>query len=325
MPSPTLREHLAESLRRSAGTIAWLIRIMVPASAVVFVLRRLGILEHLGQLLEPLMSVIGLPGEAAMALISSVLINLYAVIAMVPALGLDHRQLVILGLLCLVAHNFLVELAVARRTGTPVTRMVAVRLAGGLFLAWTTSILLPSGGFWNEPVVVGGGTAAAAMPADLGPALGAWAIETGRLLLRVTVIVSVLVVATRWLQFAGITDRVARLVRHPLRLFGLPAASAPAWIVANTLGLAYGAAVLREEAETGRLDAADGDLLNHHLGVSHSLIEDTALFVALGAPVLWIIVPRLALALAVVWERRLERVVGVTPIRTRPAAPGSVP
>lgn len=272
------------------------------------------------------MQVVGLPGSAAMALISSILVNLYAVIAMLPALGLDHRQLVILALLCLVAHNFLVELAVTRRTGTPMRRMFAVRAGGGLLLAWVLSLILPEGGLWSQALQLPGSSfEAGAANTPLGPALLDWVQGLALLLIRVALIVSALVVFTRWLQYAGITDRLARVMRLPLQVLGLPASSAPAWLVANTLGLAYGAAVLKEEAETGRLNAADGDLLNHHLGVSHSLVEDTALFAAFGAPVMWLILPRLALALVVVWERRLERLLGLPTFRKHPEASDSAP
>jgi len=328
MISTELRSHLTESLRRSRDTVWWLVRIMVPASALVFVLQRTGALHLIAEWLEPLMRVVGLPGSAAMALISSVLVNLYAVIAMLPVLGIDHRQLVILSLLCLVAHNFLVELAVTRRTGTPIRRMFIVRTAGGLLLAWVVSVLAPQTGFWIEPVPFPGSAVTAdsgATQEALGTALLYWARGLAILLARVALIVSALVILTRWLQFSGVTDRLAHAMRYPLRVLGLPASSAPAWIVANTLGLAYGAAVLKEEAETGRLNAADGDLLNHHLGVSHSLVEDTALFAALGAPVAWLIVPRLALAVVVVWERRLERLLGFPTFRKHPAASDSGP
>jgi spore maturation protein SpmB len=322
MISRELQSNLAESGRRSISIIWWLARIMIPASAAVFVLQRTGVLELIAGFMEPAMSFIGLPGAAAMALISSLFINLYAVIAMVPMLGLDQRQLVILALLCLVAHNYLVELAVTRRTGTPVGRMLAVRTAGGLILAWVMSVILPRSGAWIDPIVLPG-TANGSEALALVPALQAWLWGTIRLMTRVTVIVTSLVFLTRWLQFVGVTNAIGRAIAYPLSLFGLPASSGTAWIVANTLGLAYGAAVLQEEAESGRLDAADGDLLNHHLGVSHSLVEDTALFAALGAPAVWLIVPRLTMALVVVWERRLERLIGLPTFRRHPAAPDS--
>jgi spore maturation protein SpmB len=250
MISRELQSNLAESGRRSISTIWWLARIMIPASAAVFVLQRTGVLELIANFMEPAMSFIGLPGAAAMALISSLFINLYAVIAMVPMLGLDQRQLVILALLCLVAHNYLVELAVTRRTGTPVGRMLAVRTAGGLILAWVMSVILPRSGAWIDPIVLPG-TANGSEALALVPALQAWLWGTIRLMTRVTVVVTSLVFLTRWLQFVGVTNAIGRAIAYPLSLFGLPASSGTAWIVANTLGLAYGAAVLQEERNQG--------------------------------------------------------------------------
>jgi hypothetical protein len=56
----------------------------------------------------------------------------------------------------------------------------------------------------------------------------------------------------------------------------------------------------------GGLPRGDADLVNHHIAVSHSQLEDTLLFVAVGLPVLWLMVPRFLLAIAVVWLRRME-------------------
>ncbi|MFR2509643.1 hypothetical protein [Odoribacter laneus] len=47
-------------------------------------------------------------------------------------------------------------------------------------------------------------------------------------------------------------------------------------------------------------------MLNHHLAVSHSQVEDPLLFMVIGLPVWWLIIPRLILAILVVWERKLE-------------------
>jgi hypothetical protein len=48
------------------------------------------------------------------------------------------------------------------------------------------------------------------------------------------------------------------------------------------------------------------DLLNHHIGVAHSNLEDLLLFVSFGGLLWWILLPRWVIALFFVWERRLE-------------------
>ena len=87
-------------------------------------------------------------------------------------------------------------------------------------------------------------------------------------------------------------------------LMGLPSSTTFSWIVANVLGLAYGSAIIMDEVNEGRMSREDADLLNHHIVVSHSQLEDPLLFAAIGIPLGWIIWPRVALAILVVWLRK---------------------
>ncbi len=92
-----------------------------------------------------------------------------------------------------------------------------------------------------------------------------------------------------------------------MKVLGLPESVTFLWIVAYTLGLAYGSAIMLEESENGRLSREDADLLNHHIAISHSLLEDTLLFVAIGVPAAWIIFPRIFLSMAEVWILKIRR------------------
>ena len=76
-----------------------------------------------------------------------------------------------------------------------------------------------------------------------------------------------------------------------MRLFGLPQDAAFLWLVGNVVGLAYGGAIMVEQMEQRKLSYGDGNLLNHHLAVCHSLLEDTIIFAAIGVPVLWVVLP----------------------------------
>jgi hypothetical protein len=73
------------------------------------------------------------------------------------------------------------------------------------------------------------------------------------------------------------------------------------WMAGVLFGLAYGSGVLIAEARTGRVDKDSLLRLNLSLGISHSLVEDTVLFVAIGASLFWVLVPRMLAASAMVW------------------------
>jgi hypothetical protein len=91
-----------------------------------------------------------------------------------------------------------------------------------------------------------------------------------------------------------------------LAIFGLPAKTSFLWIVANTLGLAYGAAVMIDETESGKITKKDVDLLNHHIAISHSNLEDVLLLASVGAAIWWMLIARWVFAMVLVWELRLE-------------------
>jgi hypothetical protein len=63
-----------------------------------------------------------------------------------------------------------------------------------------------------------------------------------------------------------------------------------------------------EETERGKISRDDADLLNHHIGVSHSNLEDILLLYSAGALFWWMLLSRWCLAVVLVWERRLENV-----------------
>ena len=90
-------------------------------------------------------------------------------------------------------------------------------------------------------------------------------------------------------------------------MFGLPPQSSFLWIIANVVGLAYGAAAMIDEASTGKLSQNDVDLTNYHICISHSNLEDVFLLASVGA-VWWIlIISRWIMSIILVWGYRFEQ------------------
>ena len=96
-----------------------------------------------------------------------------------------------------------------------------------------------------------------------------------------------------------------KFLKYFLAFFGLPARTSFLWIVANMIGLAYGGAILIEEARKNNISHKDAVLFNTHVALSHSMLEDTIIFVAIGVGAGWLILPRLTLAIVAVWIQRL--------------------
>ena len=133
-----------------------------------------------------------------------------------------------------------------------------------------------------------------------------WAIRTVKTVGLMIILVYLLTLLQRILNEFGIIEHIANFLRPVMVFFGLPPRTAFLWLVANTLGLAYGAAVMIDETEHGSTTKEENDILNHHIGVSHSNLEDLLLFTAMGGSFLWMLLSRWAMSLLLVWERRIE-------------------
>lgn len=282
------------------STSWWMLRITVIISFAVTVLQYAGVVAWISETLGPLFRLAGLPGEAALAFLSAYFVNVYSAIAVIATLDLGYRAITILAIMCLCAHNMFLETAIQKKTGTPAVRIVLLRTASAFVMAFVLNIIMP------QSTEAAASTATVPANAGLTAVLQAWSVSTLRLVVKMFVLIVLLTVLQRLLNEYGIIKWISRLFSPILRVFGLPANTSFLWFVANILGLTYGGAVMIEESRQKRISAEDADLLNHHIAISHSNLEDIILMASVGASVLWMLLSRWVMAAAVVWLRRLE-------------------
>lgn len=298
----------AQAVRPAVRTGLWILVITVPISLGVLLLKLTGLLHLIARLCEPLFAWFGLPGESALVFVTAGLVNIYAAIAVIETLELTGRTITILALMCLISHNLAVETAVQKKTGTSFGLIVVVRLCASFAGAFALNLLLPA----DSQQQTFAGDFGALATAGLWVELKAWALNVAALCAKILILITLLMMLQRILEEFGVIQWVSRFLKYPLMVFGLPHQAAFLWIVANTLGLAYGAGVIIDHVERGHLSRNHADILNYHIAVSHSLLEDTLLFVAIGASIGWITIPRVILAGIVVWIKR-----GVDHLRVR--------
>jgi spore maturation protein SpmB len=275
---------------------------MTPISLAVTLLAYSGALGWLAAWVRPGLQLLGLPGETAAPLIVAGALNIYSGIAALGSIALTSREVTILAFFMLTVHNLPVEIAVQRRAGSSAWQILLLRLSFAVAGAAILNLVMPAG----EAVRVARGQAVASTP-GLAAMLAAWGAGSAWLIGKVLVLVVALMILERVLAEFGIARLLAKVFAPVLLVMGLPRRTAFLWITMNTLGLAYGAAVLMEEAESGTVPKEEIELLNRSAALCHSLLEDTLLFLAIGAWALWITIPRLVCAAAAVWGYRAAR------------------
>lgn len=312
-----LGKAVADGARKSVGAVAFLLRIMVPVSLAVAILGWSGLLSLIAAFLKPFMNLIGLPGEAALAIISGALLTNYSAIAVLDGLHVSLRDATIVGVMCLISHNLIVETAVMKKAGSSALKMASLRIAVSFAAAFILNLALPRALAdipFSAAAGAGGAVGAGVRQAFL-PMIAGWLRSTVSLSLKIVALVTAIMVLQKLLEEFRVMDALSSLLGPLMRLFGLAAETSFLWIVINIVGYAYGAGITVAATESGRMKREDADLLNHHAAISHSLLEDTILYAAVGIPVLWLMGPRLLFSIAVVWVERARRHFSKRPLR----------
>lgn len=287
------------ALPKGMKTAWWLLKITIPVSLGVLFLDFYGILDWMAGYTGPVFKLVGLPGVSAIVLITSIFTNIYTVVAVLTTLNLPHREGIIIATMCLVSHGFLIETAVLRKTGSSVWRMLSLRLISSFVIGFFLNMVMPGEPATNfvSPNRVHG---------ELMEVLLHWLGSISATTLKIIILVNLLLILQKIMEEFGLIKWLERPLSPLLKLMGLPPKTTFSWIVANAIGLAYGSAIMISLVEEGKMSRQDADLLNHHIAISHSQLEDPLLFLTLGYAIHWLIWPRIIMAVIAVWLRKAE-------------------
>lgn len=289
------------ALPKAGKTCIWLLKIILPISLLVRLLQYSGILAKVSDVLQPIFSLIGLPGETAIVFITSIFTPLYAPIALITSMSLGVREATILALMCLVSHNMIVECSVQSKTGSSWIGMFVMRLVMSFVFAFTLNLLLPA----VMPGSVMGEAQNAAACTSLYDVFFLWLKSSLSVIITILVVVTFLMILHYILDEFKLMKRLSAVFAPLMNVFGLSRNSSFLWLVGNLVGLAYGSAIMCEQLEEGKLSYQESNMLNYHLAVCHSLLEDSIIFASMGIPVFWLVAPRLFYAIVLVWLKRL--------------------
>jgi len=271
-------------------TSLWFLKITIPISLSVTLLYHFGVLNIISDLLSPAFGLIGLKGEAALVYISSAFLNVYSAIAVMTSLNFTIREMTIIAVMSLIAHNLIVETAVQKKTGSRAWHMIAAIILNYLLPFQMSESSMGIHHIDNL---------------TLKDVLVSWTISSIKLSIKIVVLITLLMILQKILLEFKITVLLSNVFSPALKVMGLPKTTTLMWIAANLLGLAYGSAVMIDEVESGRITKQDADLLNYHIAISHSNLEDLLLYAAIGISVWWLLLPRIILAIFAVWGRRM--------------------
>jgi len=285
-----LKRGLYTGIKKGWGSFVWICKIVVPVSFLVALIQWSGWLNQLDFLLHPLMSLINLPAAAALPIITAMVVSFYAAIAIMAVLPFTIGQMTLIALFIMIAHMLIMEGMIQHKSGFNIIKATLVRISAAILTVLIVSQFL---GDTSQSVV---------LPADLTihtpfiEILKGWAIDTLGLCGRIFVIIMLVMLLLESLQSLGWIKYLLKFFKPFMRILGLSKQAVTMWVAGAGFGLLYGGAVITEEAKKGTLTREELEHLHISIGINHAIVEETALFLALGLNVFWLLIPRFVTA-----------------------------
>lgn len=268
--------HFRHSLQ-TAFRSSWIIlKLVVPIYILADVLFYYDILHYITFLFSPVVSLLGLPSEAALAIVSGLFLNLYAAIAFAAPIGLTPHQWTILAVFLGIAHALLVETEIMKKLGISRFYSIALRLSIGLLVGYIVSKLPYT---WFDSHTMSETTSLEKNHFDSLFSLLQHSLYSSLwLCMQIIFLVSLLIFFLDFLKSLQWVQKHSDKVNSGFSI-----------TVGVVLGITYGAGILIAEYERGILKKKEILFIGTYLMICHAIIEDTLLFVIFGANP-WIIV-----------------------------------
>ncbi len=273
----------------------WMLKIIVPISFLTVLLEYSGWINQINFILEPCMNLLSLSPIAALPLIVGMLTGIYGGIAAMAVLPLTTHEMTLIAIFLLISHNLIQEGIIQSQSGLKPFRATLFRLAASV-----VTVMIVSRFLGPEPaLVVAKGTPVAVQPAFI-TLMKNWLIATLYLSLKIFVIIMVIMILLEMMKIFNLIPHIVKVLSPLLKTMGLDQRAGILWLTAIAFGLAYGGAVIVEEAKEAHITKEQLEKLHLSIGINHSMIEDPALFLSLGLSAFWLWVPRLIVAIIAV-------------------------
>ncbi len=257
---------------------AWIIlKLVIPIYILADILYFYNTLSYISFIIEPITTIIGLPPQTSLAILSGMFLNLYAAVAFAAPLDLTPHQWSILAVFLGVCHSLIVESVIMKKLGISNLYSYSLRIFIGFFLAFVVSIM-PS--YWFE-ATLSDATFTKTTYDTLENLLLGSSINAIELSVKIILLITTLIFI---MDFIKTRKFILDSQKNVSKGFSL--------VVGIFLGITYGAGILIKEANSGTISKADLFYIGTFLMICHAIIEDTLLFVIFGADFTMVILIR---------------------------------
>jgi len=293
----SLINEIKDILMDSGSTYLFLLKIMIPISIIVKILEDLGAIELIGQNLSPAMGIVGLPGDFGLVIATAMIANIYGALIVFFQLSINNTytvaQVTILACMMLIAHTLPIEGRIAQKAGVRLWFTVSFRILGAFLFGIILNLIFTQFNlFQNENVLIW-------KPDYTNSSIFQWITGQIGYYIMIFLIILSLVILMKVLKTTGALEKMNNFLRPGVEFLGMSKNAAILPIIGMTLGLAYGGGLIVREVKSKLISKKDVFLSLSFMDLSHSLIEDTLLTLAIGASIFAILFGRIVFTIII--------------------------
>lgn len=305
-----MKEILIRGVKQGLDVTWTLSKVIFPITVLITILQFTPVLPWVVEMLTPMMSWIGLSGEAAVPLVLGNTLNLYAGIAAIVSFDFTVKEVFLMAVMLSFSHNLFIESSVATRVGIKWPIVVGIRITLALFSAimintfWKGGQELAQYGFISSDPVAPEGWFA----------IGLEGFQTATVsVLQLALIVIPLMVILQIFREIGWMKKISDRLAPFTKLMGMNSNASMTLVAGLSIGLAYGAGVMVQAVKEDGVSKKDMYLAFIFLVSCHAVVEDTLVFIPLGIPVWPLLLIRLFTAIILtacigfIWNRNQAR------------------
>ena len=275
-----------QSFKTSIHTAWIIIKLIIPMYILADVLFYYNVLSHIAFIFEPITSILSLPVETSLAIISGMFLNLYAAIAFAAPLDLTPKEWTILAIYLGICHSLIVEGAIVKKLGFSYLYSNILRVASGLSIGYL-STYLPDSLFSQVSTAYNLTSAHYNTMMEL---LFNSAYNAIVLTIKIIAIITALIFIMDFIKHLPFIQNSKKNISKNFSMG-----------IGTFLGITYGAGLLIQEAKNKSMSQKDLFYVVTFLMICHAIIEDTLLFAIFGANVTIIFVVRTIAAIIIAY------------------------
>lgn len=275
-----VKEYLYRIIRKWWQACSIFFKIMIPISILIKILNETNLMPIIGNIFEPLMYPLGLPGEMSLVWVTAMLSNIYGGLLALSSIYANNpltiAQITTLATLILFAHTFLIEIPICKKAGVKVLPTFIIRFVGGYIYAILINLIYTITN--TNQIIVD-------LPIISQPnqTLIEWGISEVQKYFSICLIVMSLIITLDVLERIRVISLINKALYPIIKFFGISEKVMPLTLIGMTLGLAYGGGLIIAESKEKDISKKDIFLSLALLSLFHSIIEDSLLMIGVGA------------------------------------------